>query len=124
MRSPGFAMGIGFLLLAASVGASRWARAGTQAYTFTNDTGQVANDLHIEFKHGVNWAPDPPPPFTASSGQGTSTFNASGGNVANGGGVAATFTTTGSGPTIRRGYWTHDGTNIGNLNSGNTNPFP
>jgi hypothetical protein len=104
---------------------SQRAMAGTKLYTFTNDTGQAANDLHIEFTQGVSWSPDPPPPFTTSSGSGSSTFNASGGTVANGAPMpGVSFHTTGTGPTIKKGWWTKDGTNIGALTADNTNPWP
>jgi hypothetical protein len=114
----------GFAVLLLVLATALVAQAGTKNYTFTNDTGQFANDLHIEFNQAVTQNPDPPSPFNTSSGSGTATVDFSGGNVAINGHVQCQFTTTGSGPTIKRGWWTHNGTNIGNLDTDNTSPWP
>lgn len=99
------------------------ARAGTKQYTFTNNTGQPANDLHIEFNQAVTFTPNPPAPFTVSAGSGTANVDFSGGSVAAGGVVVVSFTTSGSGPTIKRGWWTLNGQSLGNLGPANTDPW-
>lgn len=107
--------------------------AGSQGYTFTNNAAQPRNDMHLEFEHAVTWAPATPSPFDRASTQGQATVDfgrKNGPSVAAAGQVTVTFTTTGSGPTLKQtagvsqSYWTHNGIRKETIDSTNCNPFP
>jgi hypothetical protein len=104
--------------------------AGQKTYTFTNNTGSTARDLHIVWSESAVTftlpAYDPPAvPWREGVGSGSGVADFHNGEVSNGGAFTLQFTTTGSGPTINQGWWTDgNGNNIGNLNSLNTDPYP
>lgn len=94
-------------------------------FKFTNNTGQHANDLHIEFSRTVTFHPnandpgtpiqDPTGTFKNASGSGASTVNlaegVSGTGVANGASVTITVDwPSGSEPNLRSARWTKSNT--------------
>lgn len=92
----------------------------TRRFTFDNNTGQAANDLHIEFKQAVEPVPGTTGdygPFPNVEGSGTSKLDFDGGTVADGGSAAISFKTTSSKITVKRWWWTKDGRRISRIHT-------
>lgn len=91
--------------------------AATRRITFTNNTGQAANDLHVEFDQAVTPQPPAGPwgPFPNENPVGQNNRNFSGGTVANGGTATITFQNGGTKITIKKWWWTNNGTRIGRV---------
>lgn len=87
--------------------------AATRTITFTNNTGQNANDLHIEFKQAAD--NKDAGAFGNINGDKTSKHDYSNGNVAAGANNTMKFETTSSRLTINRWWWTLDGKRIGEI---------
>ncbi|GAB4198556.1 MAG: hypothetical protein Tsb002_33570 [Wenzhouxiangellaceae bacterium] len=97
------------------------AQATTRVITFNNNTGQNANDLHVEFVQGTTAVPDLPSQnygaFPNENGSGTSTINFSGGTVNNNGSTAIRFRNGSSRITVKKWWWTLNGRRIGRIMS-------
>lgn len=95
-------------------GAAAWA-GSTRRITFPNNTGVAVNDLHVEFVQAVDPQPPAGPygPFPNQNGGGTSKVDFSGGAVPAGGNATITFTSTSSRITIKKWWWTLNGTRVG-----------
>ncbi|UAA38360.1 hypothetical protein KIH87_16985 [Paraneptunicella aestuarii] len=89
--------------------------AAKRTITFTNNTGQDANDLHIEFKQAATNTDSGA--FGNVQGDSTSKHDYDGGAVANGASTTLKFSTTSSRLTINRWWWTLDGQRIGSIQS-------
>ena len=91
--------------------------ASTRTITFDNNTGRMANDLHVEFNQAVKLSPRGGPfgAFSSESGSGTSKVDFRGGQVANGNSTRITFVSGSPQITIRRWWWTFNGRRIGRV---------
>jgi len=92
----------------------------TRQFTFNNNTGRAANDLHIEFKQAVEpvaGATGNYGPFPNAQGSGTSKVDFDGGTVVNGGSASIKFKTGSSKITIKKWWWTRDGVRIGHVHT-------
>lgn len=89
--------------------------AATRRITFQNNTGQQANDLHVEFVQAVTPQPPAGPwgPFPNENPVGQNNRNFSGGTVNNGGSATILFQNAGTKITVRRWWWTRNGARIG-----------
>jgi hypothetical protein len=109
------------LPVVAAVAVLVWAptpsEAATRRITFTNNTGQQANDLHVEFDQAVTPQPPAGPwgPFPNENPVGQNNRNFSGGTVNNGGSATITFQNAGTKITIKKWWWTKDGRQIGKV---------
>ena len=97
------------------------ALAGDNRYTFSNDTGRAANDLHIWFSQSVTAVQDRPSgdygAFGNCADNGTSSPEFDNGTVAADSTTTIRFTNTGS-MTIKKWYWTWNGRRIGKVHRG------
>ncbi len=96
------------------------AEAASKKLPFKNDTGQAANDLHIEFKQGVT------PKLESgsygafdnyNSSPGSSSAEFDGGSVANGATTKIRFENGGPKITVKKWWWTKDGNRIGSIHT-------
>lgn len=98
------------------------ANAGGDKWTFKNETGVTAYDLHIDFKNGCTFDAANSTPFTYDDGTNGTSANHhldGGADVADGGTATVRFTTTGSPPRIKTWYWTDNtGNQLGSSHSG------
>ncbi|MBX3118733.1 MAG: hypothetical protein KF784_06680 [Fimbriimonadaceae bacterium] len=88
------------------------ASADTDSFTFKNNTGQDANDLHIEWSRGVKVTKNDK--FGKYTDTEKSRSDFSKGEVKNGDSCEVTVTYDGTDPKVKSFYWTKDGKNIGN----------
>lgn len=103
----------GLLLMMVSI-----AEAGsTRPINFVNNTGRVANDLHIEFRQAVDPHPPGGPfgPFAGEKGSGTSKIDFSSGTVNPGAGARIVFRSSSSRIRVKRWWWTLNGKRIGRI---------
>ncbi|MAE69023.1 MAG: hypothetical protein CME06_00985 [Gemmatimonadetes bacterium] len=96
------------------------AEAASKKLPFKNDTGQAANDLHIEFKQGVT------PKLEGgsygafdnyNSSPGSSSAEFDGGSVADGATTKIRFENGGPKITVKKWWWTKDGNRIGSIHT-------
>lgn len=80
-----------------------------------NRTGKTANDLHVTFAHKTGNPSCTPMTNTAASMDSGFSYDFSGGSVAPSGSATVTWSTKFSPDQIQEGYWTFNGTNIGNF---------
>ena len=90
---------------------------GEDTFTFTNNTGQAVNDLHIDWSRAVKVKSDTP--FVKTSGSGTNKTDHSKGAVAAGATASVTVTWDGSDPKVKKWWWTEDGKQVGRAHTGN-----
>ncbi len=105
----------------AAIFSSSTAHAAVKSFEFPNNTGQAANDLHIEFKQGVT-AVAVGGKYGAfdnyNSSPGSSSAEFDGGSVPAGGKTKIRFSNGGPKITIKKWWWTKDGTRIGIVHKG------
>ncbi len=89
-----------------------FASADTDSFTFTNNTGKDANDLHIEWSRAVTVTKCDK--FKKFNDKERSNSDFSKGDVAKGDTCEVTVTYDGTDPKVKSFYWTKDGKNIGN----------
>jgi hypothetical protein len=102
------------------MGAPR-ALADDNRYTFSNDTGVAANDLHVWFNQSVTAVRDHDGnygAFGSCADNGSSSPEFDNGKVAADSNTTIRFTNTGS-MSIKRWFWTLDGERIGRIHRGN-----
>lgn len=89
----------------------------SKEYKFTNDTGKDAQDLHIDFNHGVTWTgtvpeQSPKETFKEAETKGSSKVGLaagqSGSGVKAGDSVSITFEYDGTTPKVKNSKWTYD----------------
>jgi hypothetical protein len=80
-----------------------------------NRTGKTANDLHVTFAHKTGNPTCTPMTNTAASTDGGFSYDFSGGSVPPSGSATVNWSTSFSPDQIQEGYWTFNGTNIGNF---------
>lgn len=108
------ALCVGFL------GFSEAAEAASRArFTFRNNTGDPANDLHIEFRQAVTVRRTI---FPNVRGDGTSRIDLAGANVPNGGQTSIAVGSSANNIRIDRWWWTLDGQQIGPAHRGCSGP--
>ncbi len=115
MRIPWIRRSLACVALIAMVGA---AQAADKKFPFKNDTGEEANDLHIEFDQGVtpekeNGSYGAFDNYNSSPGSSSAEFD--GGTVADGSTTKIRFNNTGPKITIKKWWWTKDGKRIGKI---------
>lgn len=97
------------------------ALAASKKLPFPNNTGQAANDLHIEFVQGVT-AKEVNDSYGAfdnyNSTPGSSSAEFDGGTVPAGGSTKIKFENGGPKITVKQWWWTKDGNRIGSKNTG------
>ena len=96
---------------------SRLASAATHTATIRNKTRKAANDLHLVFHHKTGNPSTPSFTNAPTTGDGGFTYDFSGGSVASPGSATVTWDTSFTPDSIDEGYWTMNGTNIGNIDS-------
>ncbi|NNC95563.1 MAG: T9SS type A sorting domain-containing protein [Chitinophagales bacterium] len=88
--------------------------ANSKSFTFTNNTGEVAKDLHIEFQRSTNYVSQTPAnSFENQNGDGTSRQNfgqGTGTGVPAGGSIKIKVSwPSGSTPKVKKAWWTNSG---------------
>ena len=89
--------------------------AADHSVKLVNRTTKTANDLHVTFAHKTANPSCTPMTNTAASTDGGFSYDFTGGSVAPSGSATVTWSTTFSPDQIQDGYWTLNGTNIGNF---------
>jgi hypothetical protein len=99
----------------------------TQQFTFSNNTGQTVNDLHIQFNQAVEPVAEVTGnygPFTNLQGLGTDRIDFTGGTVMNGGSATIRFKSSSNRITFTKWWWTSNGERIDIVHRFGAHNFP
>lgn len=107
-----FKLAVLVLMMQASISKNTFA--STREITFTNNTGQAVDDLHIEFQGKVmDWDDTKPHTFNSDRHDaGSNKHNFYGTSIANGGSATMTFKNTSGDIVVNRWWWTSGGSNV------------
>ena len=94
--------------------------AADHSVSIVNRTGKTANDLHVTFGHKTGNPTCRPMTNTVASTDGGYNYTFDGGSVPPSGSATVNWSTKFSPDQIQEGYWTLNGTNIGNFGESTT----